>query len=62
MSSVKVVQVRSSAGASAKQRETLRSLKLGRIGKNAEHADGPQFRGMLKAVEHLVKVEDGEGS
>ncbi len=58
-SDVQVKQVRSSNGASAAQRDTLRSLRLGRIGREAKHADSPQLRGMLRAVDHLVEVSDG---
>jgi large subunit ribosomal protein L30 len=52
-------QVRSSNGASSVQRSTLRSLKLGRIGKEAKHADTPQLQGMIRTVSHLVEVENG---
>jgi large subunit ribosomal protein L30 len=56
---VAVKQVRSSNGASGTQRATLRSLKLGRIGAEAKHADSAQVRGMIRAVSHLVEVQDG---
>jgi large subunit ribosomal protein L30 len=56
---VQVRQIRSSNGASAVQRDTLRSLKLGRIGREVKHADTPQLRGMLRSVDHLVEVSDG---
>ncbi len=59
MSDVSLKQVRSANGASAAQRATLRSLKLGRIGSAAKHADSPQLRGMIRAVSHLVEVENG---
>ena len=59
MADVAVKQVRSSNGASAAQRATLRSLKLGRIGSSSKHADTPQLRGMIRAVSHLVEVEHG---
>ena len=49
-------QVRSPNGASRKQKETLRSLGLGRIGKSAERADGPVLQGQLEKVRHLVEV------
>jgi large subunit ribosomal protein L30 len=52
-------QVRSSNGASGVQRDTLRSLKLGSIGKEAKHADTPQLQGMIRTVRHLVEVENG---
>jgi large subunit ribosomal protein L30 len=56
---VQLRQVRSSNGASDTQRQTLRSLRLGRIGKEAKHADTPQLQGMIRAVSHLVEVSDG---
>lgn len=56
---IAVKQVRSTNGASPKQRDTLRSLRLGRIGREAELADTPQLRGMLRVVEHLVEVDGG---
>jgi large subunit ribosomal protein L30 len=55
---VKLKQVRSSNGANPKQRETLRALKLGKIGRESALTDSPQLRGMIKVVDHLVKVED----
>lgn len=63
MAELRVKQVRSTNGASPRQRETLRSLRLGRIGRSATVADRPESRGMLRVVEHLVEVTDaGEGS
>ncbi|MGI9556430.1 MAG: 50S ribosomal protein L30 [Solirubrobacterales bacterium] len=60
MSELRITQVRSTNGASPRQRATLRSLKLGRIGKEASYEDSPHVRGMLKVVEHLVEVEGEE--
>jgi large subunit ribosomal protein L30 len=59
MPDVQLKQVRSSNGASRTQRETLQSLRLGRIGRQAKHSDTPQLRGMIRAVDHLVEVTDG---
>jgi large subunit ribosomal protein L30 len=58
MADVTVTQVRSANGISPRQRDTLRSLKLGRIGRSATLADGPQLQGMLRTVGHLVEVKD----
>ncbi len=55
MSEVKLRQVRSANGASPKQRGTLESLKLGRIGREATLEDTPQLRGALDKVSHLVE-------
>jgi large subunit ribosomal protein L30 len=55
---VKVTQVRSTNGTNVKQRDTLRSLGLRRIGQSIEVKDTPQTRGMVHAVRHLVSVDD----
>ena len=57
-----IKQVRSANGASPKQRDTLRSLKLGRIGRESRRGDSPELRGMLGIVGHLVKVREEAGS
>ena len=54
---MKVTQVRSTNGANRKQRDTLRSLGLRRIGHTVEVKDNAQTRGMLHRVRHLVKVD-----
>jgi large subunit ribosomal protein L30 len=59
MADVALRQVRSTNGASADQRATLRSLKLGRIGRQVKHPDSPQLQGMIRKVSHLVEVENG---
>ena len=53
-----IKQVRSANGTNAKQRDTLRSLGLRRIGHTVERPDSPQLRGMLHAVRHLIVVEE----
>ena len=57
-SALKIRQVRSPNKSSQKQRDTLRSLGLGRIGKSTERPETPQLRGQLKAVGHLLEVEE----
>jgi large subunit ribosomal protein L30 len=60
VSSLKVTQRRSKNGADQRQRDTLRSLGLRRIGQSVQHEDSPQIRGMIHKVRHLVEVtEDG---
>jgi large subunit ribosomal protein L30 len=56
---LKVTQVKSKNGADGRQRDTLRSLGLRKIGQTVEHGDTPQIRGMVHKVAHLVKVEEG---
>jgi len=55
---VRVTQIRSQIGQSERHRGTLRALGLGRIGKTAEHDEGPVLAGMLRKVRHLVRVEE----
>jgi large subunit ribosomal protein L30 len=55
---LRITQVRSPNGSSRKQQETLRSLGLGRIGKSSERPDEPTVRGQLRAVGHLVEVQE----
>jgi len=62
MSTLRVTQRRSSNGADKRQLDTLRSLRLRRIGQTVEHPDSPQVRGMLAKVRHLVEVDGGEGN
>ena len=58
MSTYVIKQVRSANGTNARQRDTLRSLGLRRIGHTVEHPDTPQLRGMLHKVRHLIVVEE----
>jgi len=55
---VRVTQVRSQIGQTQRHRGTLRALGLGRIGRSAEHDEGPVLAGMLRKVRHLVRVEE----
>jgi large subunit ribosomal protein L30 len=57
-----IKQVRSTNGTNPAQRATLRSLRLGRIGRSVERSDSPELRGMLNVVSHLVEVQGGKGS
>jgi large subunit ribosomal protein L30 len=60
MAELTLKQVRSVNGTSGKQRETLATLKLGRIGRTATLTDTPQLRGALAKVSHLVEVQEDE--
>lgn len=58
MAQLKVTQVRSATSRGSKQRGTIRALGLKRIGHTVTHEDKPEIRGMLRAVGHLVEVEE----
>jgi large subunit ribosomal protein L30 len=55
---LRITQIRSKIGQSQRHRGTLRALGLGKIGRTAEHEEGPVVAGMLRKVRHLVRVED----
>jgi large subunit ribosomal protein L30 len=57
VSSLKITQVRSTIGQTDRHLGTLRALGLGKIGRSAEHKDTAELRGMLRQVNHLVRIE-----
>lgn len=58
---LKVTQVRSGIGRSKHQNRVLEGLGLRRLNKSVVVDDTPSFRGMIKKVIHLVKVEEVNG-
>ena len=60
MAKLKVKQVRSAVTRGSKQKGTIRALGLRRIGDTAVHEDRPEIRGMIRAVGHLLEVEEVE--
>jgi large subunit ribosomal protein L30 len=58
---LRITQVRSSIGTTARHRGTLRALGLGRIGRATVREDSPALRGMLRRVAYMVRVEEVEG-
>ena len=58
MTRLKVTQTRSEIGGTQRQRDTLRSIGLKRIGDIVVKEDRPEFRGMVQSVRHLVTVEE----
>lgn len=60
MAKLQITQIKSSIGRKANQHETLRSLGLKKIGQTVIKDDKPEFRGMIKTVEHLIDVKTVE--
>ena len=58
MAKIKIRLVRSTIGALPKQRATVRSLGLRKIGSSTVQEDTPVIKGMVRVVSHLVSVED----
>ena len=55
---IRVKQVRSGVHYGEKQKATLRGLGLGKPNKVSELEDSVAVRGMIRAVTHLVRVEE----
>lgn len=55
---VKVTQVKSLISRPQRQKDTMKALGLGKISKSIVHNVNPQILGMIKAISHLVKVEE----
>jgi large subunit ribosomal protein L30 len=55
---VRVTQVRSPAGRFDYQKQTLIGLGLNKMRRSKVLEDTPSVRGMIRAVHHLVEVED----
>ena len=55
---VYVTLVRSPIGYTVDQKQTVLALGLRRMHQTIEHRDTPAIRGMIRKVEHLVKVEE----
>jgi len=58
MAKIRVTQVRSKIGRPERQKRTLEALGLRKMNQTVEHEATPQIIGMVKAISHLVKVEE----
>ena len=58
MSKIKITQVKSGIDRMARQKRTLVALGLRKLQHSVEVEATPQILGMVKAVHHLVKVEE----
>ncbi len=62
MPSLKITLKRSPIGFSVTQKRTVRALGLGKLQKTVLRPDNDQVRGMCRAVEHLLEVEEVNSS
>jgi large subunit ribosomal protein L30 len=58
MKKLRVTQIKSGIDRSERQKQTLLALGLKKLHNPREHEATPQILGMIRAVEHLVKVEE----
>ena len=57
---IRVTQIASAIGRPRDQRQTLVGLGLNKIDRSRELEDTPSVRGMIRKVQHLVRVEEPE--
>jgi large subunit ribosomal protein L30 len=62
MTELRLRQIRSSIGSRDSQRDTLRALGLGAIGRRSSRPDTPDVRAMVKVVEHLIEIASGKSN
>ena len=58
MAKIRVTQVKSGIDRPYKQKRTLEALGLRKLNASVEKEVTPQILGMVRAVSHLVKVEE----
>jgi large subunit ribosomal protein L30 len=61
MAKLKVTQIRSTIDRKEPQKRTIEALGLRKLHQSVVHNDTPQIRGMIRAVSHLIKVEEVSG-
>ena len=61
-STIRVTYKKSAIGYSQRQKDTIRSLGLRKLGQTVEVPDNGAIRGMVQHVRHLVVVEESEGA
>ncbi len=58
MAKVRITQINSAINRPKRQKDTLVALGLTKLNRPVEKEATPQILGMIKKVEHLVKVEE----
>jgi large subunit ribosomal protein L30 len=58
MAQVRITLVKSPIGSLPRHRKTVRALGLRKMQQSVEKEDNPAVRGMVAAVNHLVRLEE----
>ena len=58
MKKIKITQIKSGIDRSERQKLTLKALGLNKLNASKEVEATPQILGMVRKVDHLVKVEE----
>jgi len=56
---IRITQFKSSIGAVPKHKRTIQALGFRRCYQTLVKTDTPQIRGMVRQVQHLVRIEEG---
>ena len=55
---LKITQVKSAIGYRSRDKATLKALGIRKMNHTVTQKDSPAMRGMVRAIAHLVKVEE----
>ena len=55
---LRITQIKSGIGYKHKAKATLKALGLRKMHQTVEKVDNPQIRGMINAINYLLKVEE----
>jgi len=58
MKKLRITQVKSGIKQPERQKRTLKALGITRMGRPREIEATPQVEGMIKAIQHLLKIEE----
>jgi large subunit ribosomal protein L30 len=58
MKTVRITQIKSGIKQPERQKRTLRALGITKMGRPVDIQATPQVEGMIKAISHLLKVEE----
>jgi len=57
---LEITLIKSPIGYNRRQKRTVAALGLRKMNQTVVHPDNPAVRGMVRAIEHLVKTEKSE--
>jgi large subunit ribosomal protein L30 len=58
MAKIRITQIKSKNGKPESQKRTLEALGIHKLNHSVEHEATPQILGMVRKINHLVKVEN----
>ena len=58
MAKIRITQVRSKNGKPERQKRTLEALGIRKLNHSVVHEATPQILGMVRKIQHLLKVEN----